>query len=273
MALQREAFSAPLCVLWKLRRIAQLTSFATQAKKRMELPLLQPHERTALLSQPPAPPPPPPPPLLNRNTSEGDDEDGGKFNLASMYMKLLHSRPLLTKVVTSALISAISDLIAQAIDGNSKVDVMRNVAFLLAGALLTAPIFHVAYDLFEHTIPGTTVQNVVLQVLGDQLVAAPLWGEGYTRIDERVAQTIHTSTQGDVDIIPRGAGGKFQPSAQAPSGAGGERVRPGLHIDSFVAGARTREFRTQGLIVAAMEVVLATGGVVRTLTATPEHKS
>lgn len=120
-----------------------------------------------------APPRPPPPPDCHRPVRDGDDDQG--FNFGRFYLRMLDKHTFITKVITSAILSSVSDLIVQKLEANEKIDLLRNVAFFLTGAVLTAPLFHVLYELFEHTIPATNVTNLVLQVACDQLIAAPLW--------------------------------------------------------------------------------------------------
>lgn len=108
------------------------------------------------------------------------------------YMRFLDEAPLLTKVFTSGLLGALSDVIAQVIEnsGRSKFDGLetptmsldwqRVLALSVVGMVLTAPMFHFLYDLLEHVIPSSaaglrSVKNVTAQLVVDQLVAAPLW--------------------------------------------------------------------------------------------------
>lgn len=120
-----------------------------------------------------SPPRAPPPPDCHRQVRDGDDDE--RFNFGRFYLRMLEEHTLVTKVITSAVLSSLSDLIAQKLESNERIDVLRNVAFFLTGAVLTAPLFHVLYELFERVIPATNVTNLVLQVACDQLIAAPLW--------------------------------------------------------------------------------------------------
>lgn len=106
----------------------------------------------------------------------GGGEDGEKGGPLAFYLALLDRHPLATKTITSGVISAISDIIAQAVAGASKVDWRRVFALFLVGFLLTAPLFHYLYEFLERRIPAHRGwRNTVVQLFIDQFVAAPMW--------------------------------------------------------------------------------------------------
>ena len=117
------------------------------------------------------------------DSSRGRGGDGGDNNeddtqsgLLSIYMKLLSRHPLPTKVVSSTIITAISDVIAQKVSGSEVIEWRRVFALGLVGAILTAPLFHYLYEYLERVIPTKAgVRNTIGQLAVDQLVAAPVW--------------------------------------------------------------------------------------------------
>lgn len=120
--------------------------------------------------------------------SGGADGGGGESSfrfLLRVYLEALDRRPLLVKVLTSAVISCVSDLVAQNFElwGAGKlswlqqdIDWRRVAALGFVGAVLTAPMFHFLYDAMDAYIPSTrNPLNTVAQLLVDQLIAAPAW--------------------------------------------------------------------------------------------------
>lgn len=80
----------------------------------------------------------------------------------------------MTKMITSGLLSVVSDIFAQRLGSDKKKFSIRRAFSLLAvGALLTAPMFHYLYAAFEVIKPRGLRVGVALVM--DQLVAAPVW--------------------------------------------------------------------------------------------------
>lgn len=116
----------------------------------------------------------------------GEDADGGPWRPwlwplwgLRWYLAALECAPLKTKIVTSSLLGAGSDLLAQAIDsGVEGVRWRRVMAMAAVGAVLTAPMFHFLYEVLEGTLPvagAVRRRNLALQLLVDQGVAGPVW--------------------------------------------------------------------------------------------------
>lgn len=111
----------------------------------------------------------------NRRDPNNNGRSGG---LLGAYFRLLERRALQTKVVTSAILTLLSDVIAQTFEQGGKpvYDWRRSWALFMVGGVLTAPMFHVLYGLLESALPiGAGWGNLVLQLAVDQLVAAPVW--------------------------------------------------------------------------------------------------
>lgn len=136
------------------------------------------------------------------------------------YMAALDGAPLATKMVTAAVLGALSDLIAQAIEGRGGnagervgTDWRRVSALAAVGALLTAPLFHALYEWLERALPlgglsaGQRTRNVALQLFVDQAVAAPAWLLAFFPMFE-----VAESGQWDGARIARGLRRDFLPS-------------------------------------------------------------
>lgn len=109
------------------------------------------------------------------------------------YLAALENSPLWTTVITSTVLSAISDLIAQSIElaGTGASYAWRRVfALALVGLLLTGPVFHYVYEYLEAVLPIVSglrgFRNLVLQVAADQLIAQPVWLVGFFVVVESV---------------------------------------------------------------------------------------
>lgn len=109
--------------------------------------------------------------------SGGSGDDGGsnsKWSLLSWYLELLAKFPVLTKAVTSALLTFIGDLICQfAIDKVPSLDYKRNFIFTFLGLAFVGPTLHFWYLYLSKlvTLPGAS--GAFLRLLLDQFVFAP----------------------------------------------------------------------------------------------------
>lgn len=114
-----------------------------------------------------------------RGSGDGGGGEGMDWrNPLAGYMKLLDCYPLTTKIVTSGIIGALSDILAQRISGTSYAEISwrRVAALTIVGAILTAPLFHYLYERMEATIPTKLGwKNTALQLAIDQLLGAPVW--------------------------------------------------------------------------------------------------
>ena len=73
----------------------------------------------------------------------GNGGSGGGTTPWAMYLLLLESNPLVTKMATSGVLNAFGDLLAQVLfeDGQS-VDTKRTLTFTFLGAFLVGPALH-----------------------------------------------------------------------------------------------------------------------------------
>jgi hypothetical protein len=109
----------------------------------------------------------------------GSNSGGGGGNgksLWAMYLLLLESNPLATKMWTSGALNAFGDLLAQFLfeDGKS-VDVKRTLTFTFLGAFLVGPALHFWYGILGKivTVGGSLGAGVRLGL--DQLAFAPVF--------------------------------------------------------------------------------------------------
>ncbi len=95
--------------------------------------------------------------------------------LWALYQHSLATKPLPTKVATSALLSGMGDATAQlAIEKKELLDRKRLAIFTALGGVLVAPALHTWYATLIDRIPGGAAPQVAKRVLCDQLLFAPL---------------------------------------------------------------------------------------------------
>lgn len=118
--------------------------------------------------------------ITNRWHRDDDDHgDNSKFLSTPLamwqrYNEALTMTPLRTKAITAAILGAFSDLLAQRIAPSSSFDLSRVLRAMAAGFLLTGPGTHFWFRRLDIMITGTNPASLVLKVLIDQIVFAPL---------------------------------------------------------------------------------------------------
>ena len=86
------------------------------------------------------------------------------------YIRLLETRPLLTKVVTSTVLFGAGDALSQSLEGKASFDGARFVRMAAWGAIFT-PFAHVWYGALDKMIPGAGAVNLATKVAADQVGA------------------------------------------------------------------------------------------------------
>ncbi|XAR69513.1 hypothetical protein NMG60_11001130 [Bertholletia excelsa] len=112
------------------------------------------------------------------NGERGGDGSGRRSNWSflSWYLSLLEKYPMLTKAVTSALLTFIGDLICQVvIDQVPSLDKKRIFLFSLLGLVLVGPTLHFWYLYLSKlvTLPGAS--GAFLRLLLDQFLFSPIF--------------------------------------------------------------------------------------------------
>ncbi|CAH8285997.1 unnamed protein product [Eruca vesicaria subsp. sativa] len=108
----------------------------------------------------------------------GEDSggNGNKWSFLSWYLALLSDYPVLTKSVTSALLTLIGDLICQlTINKTSSLDKKRTLTFTILGLGLVGPALHFWYLYLSKVVTASGLSGAVLRLLLDQFVFAPVF--------------------------------------------------------------------------------------------------
>ncbi|XP_012473000.1 protein sym-1 [Gossypium raimondii] len=108
----------------------------------------------------------------------GTGNNGGEsgWSLLSWYLALLAKHPVLTKAVTSALLTCVGDLICQlAIDHAPSLDVKRTFLFTLLGLVLVGPTLHFWYLCLSNLVKLPGASGAILRLLLDQFMFSPIF--------------------------------------------------------------------------------------------------
>uniref|UniRef100_A0A8C5PIA9 Peroxisomal membrane protein 2 n=1 Tax=Leptobrachium leishanense TaxID=445787 RepID=A0A8C5PIA9_9ANUR len=96
------------------------------------------------------------------------------------YLRLLQERPLLTKALTSAILPALGNLLAQSLDKRRKsekspknVDFAGPFRFAVYGFLVTGPLSHYLYLFMDQVIPSSAPLAGLRRLLLDRFIIAP----------------------------------------------------------------------------------------------------
>lgn len=104
-------------------------------------------------------------------------EQGQRKGLFESYGQLLERRPLRTLWVTNGIVYASGSIVAQLATGATLLTFHIGTTFFLVmfGVVVTTPLYHTSYVFLERHLPTTRRRNVLLHLLVDQLVLAPIW--------------------------------------------------------------------------------------------------
>ncbi|KAK4836968.1 hypothetical protein QYF36_001723 [Acer negundo] len=106
--------------------------------------------------------------------SSAGGDGGSNWSFFSWYLALLAKYPMLTKAVTSALLTFIGDIICQVvIDQAPSLDVKRTFVFTLLGLVLVGPTLHFWYLHPSKLVPLPGVSGTLVCLLLDQFLFAP----------------------------------------------------------------------------------------------------
>ncbi|XP_072288661.1 peroxisomal membrane protein 2 [Eucyclogobius newberryi] len=103
------------------------------------------------------------------------------FSLLQQYLTLLKKYPILTKSVTSGILSALANLLSQILEARKKarhdaateIDSAGAARYAIFGLLFTGPLSHYFYQLMEVWMPTTDRYCLVKRLLLDRLFFAP----------------------------------------------------------------------------------------------------
>ncbi|CAL9091033.1 unnamed protein product [Musa hybrid cultivar] len=108
----------------------------------------------------------------------GGDESGGgndRFFL-SWYLMALDKYPVITKAITSALLTLIGDLICQLlVDQVTKLDLRRTFVFTFLGLVLVGPTLHFWYLYLSKLVTFPGASGAFLRLILDQFVFSPIF--------------------------------------------------------------------------------------------------
>ncbi|KAJ6795039.1 protein sym-1 [Iris pallida] len=107
----------------------------------------------------------------------GDENDGDdSFFFFSWYLMALDKHPVVTKAITSAVLTLIGDLICQLlIDQVQQLDLKRTFVFTLLGLVLVGPTLHFWYLSLSKMVTRPGTSGAFLRLLLDQFGFSPIF--------------------------------------------------------------------------------------------------
>jgi protein Mpv17 len=93
------------------------------------------------------------------------------------YLRQLESQPVRTKAITSGILSALGDLIAQSLEHgfHAQFNAIRTIKFGLYGLIITGPLVHYWYQFLAHIFQRKTdVLTSLLKIVMHQGIFSPL---------------------------------------------------------------------------------------------------
>ncbi|XP_034026158.1 peroxisomal membrane protein 2 [Thalassophryne amazonica] len=104
------------------------------------------------------------------------------FRFLQQYLFLLKKYPILTKSVTSGILSALGNILSQILEKRQKtlkealfkeIDLAGAARYAVYGLLITGPVSHYFYQLMEVWVPTTDPYCIIKRLLLDRLIFAP----------------------------------------------------------------------------------------------------
>jgi len=90
------------------------------------------------------------------------------------YTRAVDQKPLLTKAITSAVLAAAGDVLAQLVASkNGELDVVRILRFAAVNGILVGPTFHFWYGSLSKLVPWGGFSGAMVRMVPDQLVFSP----------------------------------------------------------------------------------------------------
>ncbi|XP_071732103.1 protein sym-1 [Rutidosis leptorrhynchoides] len=106
----------------------------------------------------------------------GDGGGGNKWSFLAWYLALLEAHPVLTKAITSALLTFVGDLICQVlIDKVPSLDLKRVSLFTILGLALVGPTLHFWYLYLSKLVTMTGASGAFVRLIIDQFIFAPVF--------------------------------------------------------------------------------------------------
>lgn len=122
--------------------------------------------------------------------------------LLQQYLLLLKKYPILTKSISSSVLSALGNLLSQALEFQKKkgkqLDLQGPLRFAVYGLVITGPVSHYFYQLLEVLFPASTPYSTLKRLLLERLIFAPaflllfftvmnsLEGKGFADLQEKL---------------------------------------------------------------------------------------
>ena len=145
---------------------------------------------------------------LTTSGTTKEDPSISSSSILAWYSRKLDTHPLMTKAVTSGLISEAGDLFSQYIEFKRSMevtfhwDILRTARIGVLGFALVAPVVHYWYGGLARFFPGSSPMVVAKRVVWDQAFFSPLflptWLTSLWLLEGQTSQDISTMLQAEV---------------------------------------------------------------------------
>ncbi|KAJ4780131.1 Protein Mpv17 [Rhynchospora pubera] len=106
----------------------------------------------------------------------GGEESGNDKSFFSWYLSALDKYPIITKAITSAILTLIGDLICQlVVDKVAKLDLRRTFVFTFLGLALVGPTLHVWYLYLSKLVTIKGASGAIARLCLDQFLFSPVF--------------------------------------------------------------------------------------------------
>ncbi|KAJ4787050.1 Protein Mpv17 [Rhynchospora pubera] len=106
----------------------------------------------------------------------GGEESGNDNSFFSWYLSALDKYPIITKAITSAILTLIGDLICQlVVDKVAKLDLRRTFVFTFLGLALVGPTLHVWYLYLSKLVTIKGASGAIARLCLDQFLFSPVF--------------------------------------------------------------------------------------------------
>ena len=116
------------------------------------------------------------------SNSKGTIPPANNYNLWTKYLYYLNTSPMMTKCITSGVLSCSADIVCQVQFGDdlltvedTELDLWRVLKFTSIGTLFVGPVLHHWYGFLARKFIGASLFSTIQRVALDQLVFAPLF--------------------------------------------------------------------------------------------------
>jgi Mpv17 / PMP22 family len=116
------------------------------------------------------------------SSNKGSSPKSSNYNIWTRYLELLAEKPIMTKCITSGVLSCGADVVCQVQffdealnEKDTELDLWRVLKFTAIGSFFVGPVLHFWYGFLARQFVGASLLSTIQRVALDQLIFAPLF--------------------------------------------------------------------------------------------------